>query len=111
MVLLLLAVWSSKKKKKKEVVEKKRLESVKPVNEIEEAERENLLSYKVQGGVELDEVVESNIIIYRYKQKSSLYLYSCYDYKIIRLLDFLKFLCVFLLFVSIFNESINESEF
>jgi hypothetical protein len=68
-VLLLLAVWSSKKKKKKEV-EKKRLESVKPVNEIEEAERENLLSYKVQGGVELDEVVESNIIIYRYKQKA-----------------------------------------
>lgn len=70
MVLLLLAVWSSKKKKKKEVVEKKRLESVKPVNEIEEAERENLLSYKVQGGVELDEVDESNIIIYRYKQKA-----------------------------------------
>ena len=93
-MLLLLAVWSSKKKKKKEVVEKERLESVKPVNEIEEAERENLLSYKVQGGVELDEVVESNIIIYRYKQKA-LYLYSCYDYKIIRLLDFFKFLCFF----------------
>lgn len=87
MVLLLLAVWSSKKKKKKEVLEKKRLESVKPVNEIEEAERENLLSYKVQGGVELDEVAESNIIIYRYKQKLSFF----FDAMIIQLFDYLIF--------------------
>lgn len=87
MVLLLLAVWSSKKKKKKEVLEKKRLESVKPVNEIEEAERENLLSYKVQGGVELDEVAESNIIIYRYKQKLSFFFHAM----IIQLFDYLIF--------------------
>lgn len=68
-MFLIGAIWiiCGRKKSKKEelIVVDNRAASIKSepatTNEIEQAERENLLNYKVEGGVELDEVLSLSL--------------------------------------------------
>lgn len=62
-MLLVGIVWVRGKKKAAAAAANRKpaiVESSSVVNEIETAERENLLNYKVEGGVEVDEVVDLN---------------------------------------------------
>lgn len=54
--MLIFALIACRRKKKEPVNRSEPVKAIPPANVEDEAERENLLNYKVQGGVELDKV-------------------------------------------------------